>query len=131
MSDTTTTAVTEPVIYDYDEIEKHKSHDDLWVVLNGKVYDISRYIDEHPGGEEVILDVAGTDATEAFDDIGHSDEAHEILQKLYIGNLKGAKQVEVKRAQAYETSGSTINLPIIAVIVFLIAFGAYYYKTNF
>lgn len=40
------------------------------------------------GGEEVLLDVGGQDATEAFEDVGHSDEAREILQGLLIGNLK-------------------------------------------
>lgn len=40
------------------------------------------------GGEEVMLDVAGQDATEAFEDVGHSDEAREILNGLLIGNLK-------------------------------------------
>lgn len=40
------------------------------------------------GGEEVLLDVAGQDATEAFEDVGHSDEAREILNGLLIGNLK-------------------------------------------
>ncbi|KAI5949402.1 CYB5 [Candida jiufengensis] len=118
-------------VYDYEEIAKHTTHDDVWVVINGKVYNVSSYIDEHPGGEEVILDCAGTDATEAFEDIGHSDEAHEILEKLFIGNLKGAKPVETKRAQSYSTQESSVNFPLIAVVVFLIAFGAYYYKTNF
>lgn len=40
------------------------------------------------GGEEVLLDVAGQDASEAFEDVGHSDEAREILATLKIGNLK-------------------------------------------
>lgn len=40
------------------------------------------------GGEEVLLDVAGQDATEAFEDVGHSDEAREILEGLKVGNLK-------------------------------------------
>jgi Cytochrome b5-like Heme/Steroid binding domain len=39
------------------------------------------------GGEEVLLDVAGQDATEAFEDVGHSDEAREILEGLLIGDL--------------------------------------------
>lgn len=34
------------------------------------------------------MDVAGQDATEAFEDVGHSDEAREILEGLLIGNLK-------------------------------------------
>lgn len=42
----------------------------------------------HRGGEEVLLDVGGQDATEAFEDVGHSDEAREILNGLLVGNLK-------------------------------------------
>lgn len=40
------------------------------------------------GGEEVLLDVGGRDATDAFEDVGHSDEAREILERLQIGKLK-------------------------------------------
>lgn len=40
------------------------------------------------GGEEVLLDVAGQDATEAFEDVGHSDEAREILEGMKVGTLK-------------------------------------------
>ena len=42
----------------------------------------------HSGGEEVLLDVAGQDATEAFEDVGHSDEARETLDSLIVGTLK-------------------------------------------
>lgn len=40
------------------------------------------------GGEEVILDVGGQDSTEAFEDVGHSDEARELLDGMYVGKLK-------------------------------------------
>lgn len=43
---------------------------------------------QYSGGEEVLLDVGGQDATEAFEDVGHSDEAREILTGLLIGDLK-------------------------------------------
>lgn len=42
----------------------------------------------YSGGEEVLLDVGGQDATEAFEDVGHSDEAREILDGLLVGTLK-------------------------------------------
>lgn len=45
------------------------------------------------GGEEVLLDVGGQDATEAFEDVGHSDEAREILVGLLVGTLK--RQVRI------------------------------------
>ncbi len=40
------------------------------------------------GGEEVLLDVGGQDASEAFEDVGHSDEARESLAALLVGTLK-------------------------------------------
>lgn len=40
------------------------------------------------GGEEVLLDVAGQDATEAFEDVGHSDEARELLGPMLVGAVK-------------------------------------------
>lgn len=45
------------------------------------------------GGEEVLLDVGGQDATEAFEDVGHSDEAREILEGLKVGKLKRVVRV--------------------------------------
>ena len=45
-----------------------------------------------------MLDVGGQDATEAFEDVGHSDEAREILNGLLIGNLKRA----VSASQLFE-----------------------------
>jgi cytochrome b involved in lipid metabolism len=46
--------------------------DDLWLVIDRKVYDVPRWMDEHPGGPEVLLEEAGKDATNAFADIGYS-----------------------------------------------------------
>jgi len=72
----------------YDDVAKHSSKKDLYVVIHDKVYNASTFVDEHPGGEEVLLDVGGQDATEAFEDVGHSDEAREILEGLIVGKLK-------------------------------------------
>ncbi|KIX06061.1 uncharacterized protein Z518_04035 [Rhinocladiella mackenziei CBS 650.93] len=74
----------------YAEVSKHSSKKDLYVVIHDNIYNASSFIDEHPGGEEVLLDVGGQDATEAFEDVGHSDEAREILAGLKIGTLKRA-----------------------------------------
>uniref|UniRef100_G1N8Z8 Cytochrome b5 type B n=1 Tax=Meleagris gallopavo TaxID=9103 RepID=G1N8Z8_MELGA len=41
----------------------------------------------HPGGEEVLLEQAGRDATESFEDVGHSTDAREMLKQYYIGEL--------------------------------------------
>ncbi|NWI94295.1 CYB5B protein, partial [Pitta sordida] len=42
---------------------------------------------QHPGGEEVLLEQAGRDATESFEDVGHSVDAREMLKQYYIGEV--------------------------------------------
>lgn len=113
-------------IFTADEVAQHTTAADLWVVYNGKVYDVSSYIDEHPGGEEVVVDCAGTDATEAFDDIGHSDDAHEILADLVIGRIEGGVTKEAKVASAVDNEGG-VSIPLVGAVVFAVAAGAYFY----
>jgi cytochrome b involved in lipid metabolism len=55
------------------------------------------------GGEEVLLDVGGQDSTEAFEDVGHSDEAREILDGLLVGTLKRSVRFSRPTANAYST----------------------------
>lgn len=112
-------------IYSADEIANHKTSDDLWIAYNGLVYDCSKFLDEHPGGEEVMVDVGGTDATEAFDDIGHSDDAHDIMKGLLIGKLEGGVTKEIKSNLEWEQESS--NLPMIAAGVIVVAAVGYFY----
>lgn len=59
----------------------------LLLLLTILVYDVTKYLDGHPGGKDVLREVAGTDATEAFEEVGHSDEAREQLGPFYVGDL--------------------------------------------
>jgi len=77
---------TKPKIYKLDELQKHIKQDDLWIALHGKVYNITDFLYEHPGGT-IIWDGGGKDASKMFDDVGHSDEAKNMLHKFYIGDL--------------------------------------------
>jgi len=43
-----------------EELNEHNKTGDLWIVVHGKVYDVSDFMDEHPGGGDVLLDTAGT-----------------------------------------------------------------------
>lgn len=114
-------------VYSIDDLSKHTTRDDLWIAYNGGVYEASRYIDEHPGGEEVLLDVAGTDATEAFEDIGHSDEARETLLKFLIGKVEGGELKSPAR-QSVATEGTNNSTYIIlGLVVVAVAVGGYFY----
>jgi cytochrome b involved in lipid metabolism len=74
--------------YSLEEIREHKTSESAWCIYKNGVYDITKYIDEHPGGGEQLLDASGGDLTAAFDDFGHSDNALQILKKLKIGELR-------------------------------------------
>ncbi|KAI5993645.1 cytochrome b5-like heme/steroid binding domain-containing protein [Pisolithus albus] len=70
-----------------EEFQAHTTRESLYVLIHEKVYDVTKFIDEHPGGDEVILSEAGKDATDAFEDVGHSDEARELLPGMLVGEL--------------------------------------------
>ncbi|KAL2842863.1 hypothetical protein BJX68DRAFT_278185 [Aspergillus pseudodeflectus] len=80
--------------YTLEQVKAHCKPDDVWIILHNKVYDVTKYLEDHPGGAAVLIEVAGTDATQAFEDIGHSDEAREQLEPYYIGDLPDTEHAD-------------------------------------
>ncbi|MBA0751762.1 hypothetical protein Gogos_000666 [Gossypium gossypioides] len=74
-------------LYTMQEASQHNTKDDCWIVIDGKVYDVTSYLDEHPGGDDVVLESTGKDATDDFEDAGHSKSAKELLESFCIGEL--------------------------------------------
>jgi alkylation response protein AidB-like acyl-CoA dehydrogenase len=70
------------------EVAKHNIEDDLWVIIDHKVYDLSEFQDGHPGGSVVLRQVAGQDATKAFYNL-HRQEVIQKYQSLCIGTIEG------------------------------------------
>lgn len=119
--------MSEVKIYTLEDVAQHNTEDDLWMVINGKVYDCTKFLPEHPGGEEVVIDCGGTDATDAFEDIGHSEEAREQLEPLYIGDLDPASvPVKVVKSSSGSSDGGSQLPLIITLLVALLAAVAYY-----
>jgi cytochrome b involved in lipid metabolism len=94
---TNTTNITPQAVNTYktltiSEVAQHNSQSDCYIIIAGKVYDVTNYIDSHPGGP-VIVEYCGRDATEAYNTKNgrgrpHSDLANQLLKDYYIGNLK-------------------------------------------
>lgn len=83
------------------EVRKHNSKQDCWVIIHGKAYDVSSFVDEHPGGSAVILKYAGRDATKAFDPIHPSDTLTKYLSPdKHLGPVKKAPRKPHKEAAA-------------------------------
>jgi len=92
------------VTYTLEDLGKCNHKDACWIVIDGKVYDVTSYLQDHPGGEEVLLDVAGGDATEPFHDIGHSKDAKQILAKYEKGLYADYKQSVVAKESTSDSS---------------------------
>ena len=76
------------------EVSSHNTATNCWLIVNGNVYDVSKFLSQHPGGEAEILPYCGKEATKAFDTqgrsrgSGHSTTADQMLQDYKIGTLK-------------------------------------------
>ena len=73
--------------YTIDEVSEHNSKSDCWIVINRDVYDITDFISDHPGGSSILLTVAGTDATDFFNELHRPDILEEYAEHYKIGCL--------------------------------------------
>ncbi|KIY71113.1 Flavocytochrome c [Cylindrobasidium torrendii FP15055 ss-10] len=74
--------------YSSDEVAKHKSKDDCWVIVDGQVLDVTSFLPDHPGGEKAILLYAGRDATEEFNMLHDPKVIPRYAPDSVIGTLK-------------------------------------------
>lgn len=55
--------------------------------LSGQVYDVTKFLEDHPGGDAVLLSATGKDATDDFEDVGHSSTAKAMMDEFYVGEI--------------------------------------------
>ncbi|XP_018352340.1 PREDICTED: cytochrome b5-like [Trachymyrmex septentrionalis] len=72
-------------VFTRSEIEKSDDKDKVLFILHDKVYNVRSFLNEHPGGEEILLEHKGMDASEDFDDVGHSKDAMELMKTYQVG----------------------------------------------
>ncbi|CDH52513.1 acyl-dehydrogenase [Lichtheimia corymbifera JMRC:FSU:9682] len=81
-----------------EEVSRHAAENDLWIIIDGSVYDMSVFIDMHPGGAFPILEFAGKDATDAFYGL-HRQEVLLKYNRYKIGTIAGeTPQIEFREA---------------------------------
>ncbi|KAL1437321.1 hypothetical protein MTO96_001385 [Rhipicephalus appendiculatus] len=77
------------------DVYQHCHQNDLWIVIHNRVYDVTNFLSKHPGGEEILWEHAGRDATLAFMGTGHTREAIALLQQYCIGILAEEEQLNM------------------------------------
>ena len=68
------------------DVAKHDKDSDCWVVIDGEVFDVTKFLDDHPGGKKAIMIYAGKDATEEFDMLHKRNSHHKLplYQSLHL-----------------------------------------------
>ncbi|KAI9833470.1 MAG: hypothetical protein M1819_003628 [Sarea resinae] len=118
----------------YDEVAKHNRPGDIWLVIRDKVYDVDGWLEDHPGGTRILLENGGTDATEVWEGLPHSDDAKEIRKDFYIGELLRRPGDPVPKDQeplpVYDPNANKGGLPWLWILVFLLGLvgaGGFYF----
>ncbi|CAG8460446.1 1244_t:CDS:2 [Paraglomus occultum] len=86
--------------YTHEEVSKHNIPSDLWLIHSNKVYDLTEFAADHPGGEHLIQRWGGKDVTDIMADLSshaHSEMAYEVLAELCIGEVVDSAHEEEER----------------------------------
>ncbi|XP_073301252.1 cytochrome b5-like [Primulina huaijiensis] len=123
------------------EISEHNNKKDCWLLINGKVYDVTKFLDDHPGGDDVLLTATGKDATDDFEDVGHSSSARAMMDEFFVGEIdsstiqsKAQYTPPPKQAQAVQDKSSDLIIKLLQFLVPLLilglAFGVRFYTKS-
>jgi acyl-lipid Delta6-acetylenase / acyl-lipid (9-3)-desaturase len=117
------------------ELRQHNTPSDLWISIQGKVYDVTGWLKDHPGGDLPLLNLAGQDVTDAFVAY-HPAAAWSFLDRYYVAHLSDYQLSEVSReyrrlVAEFSTAGlfdrkghnAFVSLLLMAVLLAVIAYG--------
>ncbi|KAF8559210.1 hypothetical protein OG21DRAFT_1594664 [Imleria badia] len=90
--------------YDLAQIAQHNTTTSCWVIIRNKVYDVTDFLFDHPGGPHVIMEFGGRDATAAYVPIHPSDALDKnIAPEKHLGDLDQTSILELRQAKKNQT----------------------------
>lgn len=115
--------------YSREEISRLNVKKNAAIIIDNVVYDVSGFIEDHPGGPEILVNNAGKDVSETFHSIGHTEYAKGLSQKFILGEIKDEEKRIVSHPKTLEEESAELlkwhaiknaYLPPIAVAAFAI-----------
>ncbi|KIM94674.1 hypothetical protein OIDMADRAFT_135397 [Oidiodendron maius Zn] len=96
-----------------DEIAKHNSRQSCWVVIDGHAYDVTDFLDQHPGGSAIILRYAGKDATEEYSPVHSPGTIEKELPKdKHLGQVDLMTFLSIRKASKSPLTNATPSGPL-------------------
>ncbi|KAK7395378.1 hypothetical protein VNO78_15930 [Psophocarpus tetragonolobus] len=128
-------------VYTLAQVSEHNNSKDCWLIIDGKVYNVTKFLDDHPGGDDVMLSSTGKDATDDFEDVGHSSSARAMLKDMYVGDIdpstlptkvKNTPPRQLQNNQDKSSSNFMVKMLqfLLPLIVLGIAVGIRFYNTE-
>eukprot|EP01114_Cavostelium_apophysatum_P015943 TRINITY_DN444_c0_g3_i2.p1 TRINITY_DN444_c0_g3~~TRINITY_DN444_c0_g3_i2.p1 ORF type:complete len:545 (+),score=115.48 TRINITY_DN444_c0_g3_i2:132-1766(+) len=93
------------------EVSQHSSANDCWIIINGKVYDVTSFMEKHPGGKKVIMKYAGKDGSKEFNLLHNESVMKQYGPQLYVGDLGDESSV-----QGTTPSPGPISAPVRTIV---------------
>lgn len=81
----------------------------IFITIDGKIYNVAPFLEDHPGGQDILLEQQGQDASESFYDVGHSEEAKKLMREFYVRDIVPTvvfKPMTLEAEEIHAQSGS-------------------------
>ncbi|KAI9492246.1 acyl-CoA dehydrogenase/oxidase [Zychaea mexicana] len=93
-----------------EEVAQHNKADDIWIIVDGKVFDVTKFLSEHPGGKKVLVKMAGKDATKKFKQFHNDAIMQRVGLPMQIGVIGAEKKEEAPKPVAAAAAAAAAPL---------------------
>ncbi|NXK02158.1 NB5R4 reductase, partial [Herpetotheres cachinnans] len=108
-----------------DELAKHNKKEDCWICIRGFVYNVTPYMEYHPGGEDELMKAAGTDGTDLFDQVHRWVNYESMLKECLVGRM-AVKSIAAPKGEVFMKEKISIMLYSKKVYIFFLLYFLFY-----